>query len=70
MDYSEKADQSICEGVEADEVLPKLTDKLAPKVHSNMDSFIVSLKNDETFTPHGDLIHSVTINGEIKTSFS
>lgn len=63
--YTEKADQSICEGVEADEVLPKMSEKLAPKVHNSIDSFLVSLKNDETFVPHGNLIHSFSIKGLI-----
>lgn len=68
MTYSEKADHTICEDVEADEVLPKISEKLAPKVHSSMDSFLVSLKNDESFVPQGNLIHSFSINDKDKGS--
>ncbi|XP_078035494.1 histone acetyltransferase 1 isoform X2 [Augochlora pura] len=64
MTYSEKVNKSICEGVEADEVLPKMVEKLAPKVHDNIDSFIKSLEKDDTFRPHGELLHSFSIDDE------
>lgn len=63
MTYSEKINKAIYEGVEADEVLPKVVEKLAPDVHDNIDSFIKSLKKDDTFRPHGELLHSVSVNG-------
>ncbi|XP_076164935.1 histone acetyltransferase 1 [Ptiloglossa arizonensis] len=62
MTYSEKVNKMIYEGVEADEVLPKIAEKLAPRVHENLDAFIKSLKKDDTFRPHGELLHSFSIN--------
>ncbi|XP_046480179.1 histone acetyltransferase type B catalytic subunit [Neodiprion pinetum] len=66
MTYSEKADYMSCEGVEADDVLSKISAKLAPKVHSNMDSFIAALKNDESFVPPGTVIHSFSVKDKDK----
>ncbi|XP_076233628.1 histone acetyltransferase 1 isoform X2 [Calliopsis andreniformis] len=39
-------------------------EKLAPNVHNNLDSFIKSLKKDETFIPHGELLHSFSVDDE------
>ncbi|XP_029043896.2 histone acetyltransferase type B catalytic subunit [Osmia bicornis bicornis] len=64
MTYSEKINKAIYEGVEADEVLPKIADKLAPQVHDSLDSFIKSLKKDDTFIPHGELLHSFSVNDD------
>ncbi|XP_003701894.1 histone acetyltransferase 1 isoform X2 [Megachile rotundata] len=64
MTYSEKISKALYEGVEADEVLPKVADKLAPQVHDNLDAFIKSLKKDDTFRPHGELLHSFSINDD------
>lgn len=64
MTYSEKVNKSICEGIEADEVLPKVAEKLAPKVYDNLDSFIKSLEKDDTFRPHGQLLHSFSVNDD------
>ncbi|XP_076666811.1 histone acetyltransferase 1 [Andrena cerasifolii] len=64
MTYSEKINKTIYEGVEADEVLPKIAEKLPPDVHNNLDAFIRSLKKDSTFRPHGELLHSFSINDE------
>lgn len=64
MTYSEKVDKMHYDGVEADEVLSKIADKLAPNVHDSLDAFIESLKKDETFRPHGKLLHSFSVNDE------
>lgn len=65
MTYSEKINKLLYEGVEADEILPKIAEKLAPQVHTNIDAFIESLKKDDTFKPHGVLLHSFSINGNV-----
>ncbi|XP_017891786.1 histone acetyltransferase type B catalytic subunit [Ceratina calcarata] len=68
--FSEKVSTTHSEGVEADEVLPKIADKLAPQVHNNIDSFIESLKKDDTFRPHGELLHSFSLDdGESTRTF-
>ncbi|KAK1133061.1 hypothetical protein K0M31_014424 [Melipona bicolor] len=64
MTYSEKINKLLYEGVEADEILPKIAEKLAPQVHTNIDAFIESLKKDDTFRPQGVLLHSFSINDE------
>ncbi|XP_043255255.1 histone acetyltransferase type B catalytic subunit isoform X2 [Colletes gigas] len=61
---TEKINKMIYEGVEADEVLPKVAEKLAPQIHESLDSFIKSLKKDDTFRPHGELLHSFCLNDE------
>lgn len=70
MTYSEKINKVLYEGVEADEVLPKIAEKLAPQVHDNIDAFIESLKKDDTFKPHGELLHSFSVNGNILQYYS
>lgn len=62
--FSEKVNKTQYDGIEADEVLPKIADKLAPQIHTNIDSFIDSLKKDDTFRPHGELLHSFSIDDE------
>lgn len=62
MTYSDKVDK-ISDGVEPDEVLSKLVKKLAPNAHYNLDTFIDSLKKDDTFVPSGELLYSFTIEG-------
>lgn len=62
MTYSEKINKLAYEGVEADEVLPKIATKLTPSIHNNLDSFIESLKKDETFRPYGELLYSFSVN--------
>ncbi|XP_003395429.2 histone acetyltransferase type B catalytic subunit [Bombus terrestris] len=64
MSYSEKINKVLYEGVEADEVLPNIAEKLAPQIHTNIDAFIESLKKDEIFIPHGELLHSFSISDE------
>ncbi|CAK9809279.1 Histone acetyltransferase type B catalytic subunit [Anthophora plagiata] len=64
MTYSEKINKDHYEGVEADEVLSKVAEKLVPQVHNNLDKFIESLKKDDTFRPHGELLNSFSINDE------
>lgn len=62
MTYAEKVNKAV-EKVEADNVLPKVADKLTTEVHTNLDTFIESLKKDDTFKPHGELLHSFSVDG-------
>ncbi|XP_063990865.1 histone acetyltransferase type B catalytic subunit isoform X2 [Diachasmimorpha longicaudata] len=62
MSYSEKLQTDMYEGVEPDEVLSKMTEKLPPKVHDKLDSFIKSLAQDENFRPAGELLHSFSVH--------
>ena len=72
MKYSEKVNKLICPDVEPDEVLHKVSEKLAPNVHDNLDSFIKSLSKDETFRPAGELVYSFSVGGKIsnKSNFN
>lgn len=65
MSYQEKINKVLYEGVEADEVLPNIAEKLAPQIHTNIDAFIESLKKDDIFKPHGELLHSFSISGNV-----
>jgi len=64
MTYTEKVNAEY-EGVEADEVLTKIAAKLAPDVHYSLTNFTNALSKDDTFTPHGKLIHSFSLNGTL-----
>lgn len=66
MTYSEKVNK-LTYDVEADEVLSKVASKLAPKIHSNLDTFVESLKKDRTFRPCGELIYSFSVNDKSNT---
>lgn len=63
MTYSEKINKKVCEDVEPDEILKKVSEFLAPNVHDNIDSFVKSLSKDETFKPVGELIYSFAVDG-------
>lgn len=65
MTYSEKVNKLTYEGVEADEVLSKVAEKLTPNIHTNLDPFVESLKKDRTFRPYGELLYSFSVNGNI-----
>ncbi|XP_034942958.1 histone acetyltransferase type B catalytic subunit [Chelonus insularis] len=62
--YSDKFPKNVYEGVEADDVFPKLLEKLAPPVHYNVDSFVKSLSKDGSFRPYGELLHSFNITDD------
>lgn len=66
MTYSEKVNKLICEDVEPDEVLQKVSEKLAPNVHDNLDSFVKSLSKDESFRPAGELVYSFSVDDNFK----
>lgn len=63
MSYTEKISQGLYEGIEADQVLSKIIDKLGPSVHDRLDAFTESINKDDTFRPHGELLHSFSIDG-------
>lgn len=63
MSYSEKLSKELYPKAVPDNVLPKVSEKLAPQVHTNLDSFITSLQKDDNFRPYGELLHSFSING-------
>lgn len=58
MTYTEKVNPQKCGGVQPDEVLSTIAEKLQPGFHSNLDDFLKSISKDSTFTPYGKLIHS------------
>lgn len=63
MTYSSKANAKI-PGVEPDDILPKISEFLAPEgVHNNIDSFVKSLSKDESFTPEGEVVYKFSIEG-------
>ncbi|XP_015592461.1 histone acetyltransferase type B catalytic subunit [Cephus cinctus] len=64
MTYAEKVNKLMYEGVEPDEVLPKFSGKLTAQIHDSLDSFIKSLKKDDTFRPHGEQLHSFSVNDQ------
>ena len=65
MTFTEKASKDICEDVVPDDVLGLLSEKLAPKVHSNLDMFVKALSEDKAFVPEGEVVYSFTIGGKL-----
>ncbi|KAG1688814.1 Histone acetyltransferase type B catalytic subunit [Nymphon striatum] len=60
MSYKDKVNPKDFDGVEADEVMSIIAEKLQPGFISNIDDFSSSLDKDKSFRPHGELIHSFT----------
>ncbi|XP_014218476.1 histone acetyltransferase type B catalytic subunit [Copidosoma floridanum] len=67
MTYSEKVDKTLTDGVEPDEVLKNVAEKLDSKFHTNIDSFAQSLDKDLVFKPEGELLSSVSIDDDGET---
>lgn len=72
IEYTEKIEPNKSEGMKPDDVEGALKKVLAPGYITNLDNFVSTLKKDDSFTPHGKLIHAFTVkdfnNGE-KRSF-
>lgn len=49
------------EGMKPDDVEGALTKVLAPGYATNLDHFVSILKKDESFVPHGELIHAFSV---------
>lgn len=58
--YLEKIEPSKYEGMKADDVEGALRKVLAPGYVTNIDYFVSLLKKDDSFIPHGKLLHSFT----------
>ncbi|KAG6456073.1 histone acetyltransferase type B catalytic subunit isoform X2 [Manduca sexta] len=72
IDYTDKIEPSKSEGMKADDVEGALKKVLAPGYVTNLDHFVSVLKKDESFTPHGQLLHAFTVtpyNGSDKRTF-
>lgn len=65
MSYSEKVNPAKFDGVQPDEVLKIIDEKLQPGYHTNIDDFVASLPKDSSFVPHGNLIHTLCTNTDI-----
>uniref|UniRef100_A0A2A4K126 Histone acetyltransferase type B catalytic subunit n=1 Tax=Heliothis virescens TaxID=7102 RepID=A0A2A4K126_HELVI len=72
IEYTEKIEPNKSEGMKADDVEGALTKVLAPGYVTNLDHFVSILKKDESFTPHGQLLHAFSVDpfdGGDKRSF-
>ncbi|XP_047034678.1 histone acetyltransferase type B catalytic subunit [Helicoverpa zea] len=72
IEYTEKIEPNKSEGMKADDVEGALTKVLAPGYVTNLDHFVSILKKDESFTPHGQLLHAFSVDpfdGGEKRSF-
>ncbi|XP_076356515.1 histone acetyltransferase 1 [Tachypleus tridentatus] len=56
--FVEKITPDKSDGVQADEVINVIGEKLQPGFYQNRDDFIASLAKDANFKPHGELLHS------------
>ncbi|XP_043242983.1 histone acetyltransferase type B catalytic subunit-like isoform X1 [Amphibalanus amphitrite] len=62
MTYETKIDPKKSQGVEPDEVLKPVADKLPPKFFTNIDEFVKALDKDASFRPFGELHHTFSPN--------
>lgn len=62
IDYTDKIEPCKSEGMKADDVEGALKKVLAPGYVTNLDQFVSLLKKDEVFTPHGQLLHSFSVD--------
>lgn len=72
IEYTEKIEPNKSEGMKPDDVEGALTKVLAPGYVTNLDHFVSILKKDESFVPHGELIHAFSVepfDGGDKRSF-
>jgi histone acetyltransferase 1 len=53
---------------QADEIFDKISEKLQPGFHTNLDDFCSLLDKDVNFVPFGELQHSFTTNGLLFTA--
>jgi len=60
MEYEEKVPDSL--GIEADKVLPSISEYLAPGYCTNLDEFILKLPGESSFVPMGTKVHSYKRN--------
>ncbi|KAH9368815.1 hypothetical protein HPB48_004314 [Haemaphysalis longicornis] len=61
MSYTEKIDVKKSDGVQADDVLKAILEKLPSGVHTNIDEFVSILPKEPTFRPYGELQHSFKV---------
>lgn len=61
MSYTEKIDVKKSDGVQADDVLKAILEKLPSGVHTNIDEFVSVLPKELTFRPYGELLHSFKV---------
>nr|CAG4643974.1 EOG090X06NC [Lepidurus arcticus] len=64
MKYSAKIDPKRFGGLEADEVLAPIAEKLQPGFHTNLDEFIKSIDHERSFKPFGQLQHAFSVTSE------
>ncbi|XP_061728551.1 histone acetyltransferase type B catalytic subunit [Cydia pomonella] len=60
IEYSEKIEPSISEGMKADDVEGAMKKILAPGYTTNLDQFVSLLEKDKAFRPMGKMLHSFT----------
>ena len=58
VDYAEKVNPKISQGVEADDILGIITEKLEGDYLSNLDKFSKIVQSDHSFMPLGEKLHS------------
>ncbi|XP_059051730.1 histone acetyltransferase type B catalytic subunit [Achroia grisella] len=61
IEYTDKIEPSKSDGMKADDVEGALKKILAPGYVTNLDRFISLLAKDESFVPHGHLLHAFTV---------
>ncbi|XP_075984433.1 histone acetyltransferase 1 [Anticarsia gemmatalis] len=72
IEYTEKIEPNKSEGMKPDDVEGALKKVLAPGYVTNLDHFVSILEKDESFTPHGKMLHAFTVtpyDGGEKRSF-
>ncbi|XP_034249338.1 histone acetyltransferase type B catalytic subunit [Thrips palmi] len=58
IDFKETADPDDFDGVEPDDIMRIVAEKIPPGFMVNLDTFLESLNKESSFKPHGELVHS------------
>ncbi|XP_066978661.1 histone acetyltransferase type B catalytic subunit isoform X1 [Macrobrachium rosenbergii] len=62
--YTEKVNPERFDGVQADEVIKPLAERLQPGYLTNIDDFVAALKKDAAFKPYGKMLRQFTVDME------
>ncbi|XP_069978242.1 histone acetyltransferase type B catalytic subunit isoform X1 [Penaeus vannamei] len=62
--FAEKVDPEKFDGVQPDEVIKPVAERIPPGYLTNLNDFTAALQKDATFKPFGDMLHRFTVATE------
>lgn len=62
--YAEKVNPEKFDGVQADEIIKPIAEKIPPGYLTNVSDFVAALKKDASFKPYGQMLRQFTVEME------